>query len=204
MDDDGALLLAWRAGDRSAGKLLFERYFDSIARFFRSKLDGGYDDLVQDVFKGCLAGRERLREATSFRAYLFSIAHNVLRSHFRARQKYKDNYDFGAEHSLLDLVPGVTTMQGEAEEQRALLEALRRLPLNSQLILELRYWESMTTAEIAEVLQVPHPTARSRLRRALELLAAELVRLGQSPTRLRTTLDYLDAWAERLRAPPQD
>lgn len=200
MMDDGALLSAWRAGDRSAGKLLFERYYDSIARFFRGKVSHGGDDLVQEVFTACVAGSERLRAASSFRAYLFGIAHNVLRVHFRRRQRASDTTDIGEECTLQDLSPGVSTLDAAAEEQRLLLEALRRIPLNMQLLIELRYWESMTTAEIAEVVGTPHPTVRSRLRRALERLEQALKQLGASATRIQSTRDNLEHWAQQLRA----
>lgn len=197
--DDGALLSAWRAGDRGAGKQLFERYYDSVVRFFRSKIDHGSDDLVQEVFAACVAGSDRLRSAASFRPYLFAIAHNVLRDHFRRRQRVGETVDIGEESTLQDLSPGVSTLHAEAEEQRLLLEALRRIPLNYQLILELRYWESMTTAEIAEVVGAPHPTARSRLRRAHELLEEALQRLGEAPARLASTQANLERWAQQLR-----
>ena len=44
MEDDLELLEAWRAGDRAAGQRLIGRYFDSIARFFRSKLGDDVED----------------------------------------------------------------------------------------------------------------------------------------------------------------
>ncbi|WP_434417447.1 RNA polymerase sigma factor [Nannocystis pusilla] len=197
--DDGALLTAWRSGDRGAGKQLFERYYDSIARFFRGKIDHGSDDFVQEVFAACVAGSDRLRAAASFRSYLFAIAHNVLRDHFRRRARVAETVDIGEEATLQDLSPGVSTLRAEAEDQRLLLEALRRIPLNYQVIIELRFWESMTTAEIAEVLRTPHPTARSRLRRALELLEAALDRLGEAPARLASTRENLERWAQQLR-----
>jgi RNA polymerase sigma-70 factor (ECF subfamily) len=199
MRDDGALLTAWQAGDRIAGKQLFDRYYDSIARFFRGKVSHGHDDLVQEVFTACVAGSERIRVASSFRAYLFGVAHNVLRVHFRRRLRAADTTDIGEECSLQDLSPGVNTLSAAAEEQRLLLEALRRIPLNMQLLIELRYWESMTTAEIAEVVAIPHPTVRSRLGRALERLEQALAQLGASPARIHSTRDDLEHWAQRLR-----
>jgi RNA polymerase sigma-70 factor (ECF subfamily) len=68
-----------------------------------------------------------------------------------------------------------------------------------QLLIELRYWESMTTAEIAEVVAIPHPTVRSRLGRALERLEQALAQLGASPARIHSTRDDLEHWAQRLR-----
>ena len=65
----------------------------------------------------------------------------------------------------------------------------------AQLILELHYWEEMTSAAIAQVLEVPHGTAQTRIRRARQLLAEELKRQrGEYPG----PLDF-EAWAGSLR-----
>ena len=200
MQDDRELLVAWRSGDKTAGKQLFERHYDGIARFFRSKLGGGVEDLVQQVFVACVNGRDRLRDDSSFRAYLYATAHNVLRNHFRRRHNLSESTDFGEEQALVDLAPGLSTLRGQVEQERLLLEAVRRIPLNYQLVIELRFWERMSTAEIAEVLGAPPATVRSRLQRALQLLKRQMAELGAAPARLRSTLDDLERWAGRLRA----
>ena len=83
----------------------------------------------------------------------------------------------------------------ERREHQILLESLRRLPLDAQLILELHYWEEMTSAAIAQVLEVPHGTAQTRIRRARQLLAQEIERQRSGHP---GPLDF-DAWARSLR-----
>jgi RNA polymerase sigma-70 factor (ECF subfamily) len=56
----------------------------------------------------------------------------------------------------------------------------------------------LKTREIAEILEVPHPTVRSRLRRAQDRLAAELARLAAGPL-LESTLTGLEQWAARCK-----
>lgn len=196
---DEALLEAWRAGDRAAGNELFGRYFTAVYRFFRNKVDRGVEDLVQRTFVACVEGRDRLRADASFRAYLFGAAHHLLRAHYR-RERALAREDDVDDHAICDLGASPTTLLGGREEQRLLLEALRRLPLGEQTLLELYYWERLTGPELAEFLGVPENTARTRLRRARLRLEAELARLADSPERLRSTLDDLDRWAESLRA----
>ena len=53
-------------------------------------------------------------------------------------------------------------------------EALRRLPVDLQLVVELHYWEDHSTAEIAALLELAQGTVKSRLRRAREALEADL------------------------------
>lgn len=195
---DATLLARWRDGDNTAGKQLFERYYAAVIRFFRNKVQGDVADLVQDTFAGCIAGRDRLRDDGSFRPYLFSVAYNVLRDHLRARYRDRDAIEL-AEVSVQELSPGPSSIVARRREQRLLLQALREIPIEHQAVLELRYWEGFKSIEIAEFLGIPHGTARSRLRRARELLETALVRLAPSAAALESTRQDLDGWAERCR-----
>ncbi|MFY0540440.1 RNA polymerase sigma factor [Nannocystis pusilla] len=75
---DSQLLTAWRGGDQAAGEALFARHFASIARFFRNKIHGDIEELIQRTFLGCLEGQQRFSGEGSFRGFLFGIARNVL------------------------------------------------------------------------------------------------------------------------------
>ena len=80
-----------------------------------------------------------------------------------------------------------------------LLEALRRIPLDHQVVLELYYWEKLTAAEVGNVVGVPEGTARTRIRRAKQLLEQEMGKLSESKDQLHTTIANLDNWAASLR-----
>ena len=196
--DDAILLERWHQGDVDAGEELFERYYELVERFFLNKITGDIQDLVQETFTACVEGRARLRDNARFRSYLFSIAYNVLRGHLR--KLYRDGGQLDLDDvSVQQVAPGPGTQLGDQREQRLLLEALRNIPIDYQVILELHYWEQMTTEEMAEVLSRPVGTVRSRLRRARELLEAAMSRLASSPEALQSTLTRIDDWAERCR-----
>jgi RNA polymerase sigma factor (sigma-70 family) len=196
---DEVLFESWRGGDARAGAELFERHYAAIARFFRNKVDGDAPDLIQKTFLGCIEGRERVRGDSSFRTYLFAVAHNVLFKHFRTRARDGARLDFGVT-SVHDLRPTATALLARRGEERALLNALRRIPLEHQIILELYFWEHLTAGEMAEIHGVPEGTIRTRLRRAKQLLEAALGQVAASPEELRDTLGGLDAWASSVRA----
>jgi RNA polymerase sigma-70 factor (ECF subfamily) len=80
-----------------------------------------------------------------------------------------------------------------------LLEGLRSIPLQFQVVLELSFWERMTAREIGEVVGAPEGTVRTRLRRAKELLAKELRRIENLGVPLETTIAQLDDWAAAVR-----
>ena len=199
MTSDSDLIRAWRAGDRRAGSALFERHFDGVRRFFRNKVDQGVEDLVQRTFVACLEGRDRFREEASFRTYLFAIAHNLLREHFRRQRRATEELDL-ERLSIIDLGASPSSLLVARAEEKLLLHGLRQLPIASQVLLELYYWEQLTGAELGVFLGVPEDTARSRLRKAKAQLEAALKRLASDPVDLDSTLAGLDRWAASLRA----
>lgn len=198
MDSDADLLLAWRGGDPQSGATLFKRYFEAINRFFINKVPHDPDDLIQETFMACLRGKDRVRQEGSFRSYLFAIACNTLRVYYR-RRKHLPLESQIDHHSAHQLAPGPSTVMRAREEERLLLEALRRIPLELQMVLELHYWEAMSTTEIAAVLEIPVGTARGRLQRGRGHLLEKLTQLpAPDATRTRLT-DDLDSWAGKLR-----
>jgi RNA polymerase sigma-70 factor, ECF subfamily len=198
MSDDGDLLDRWRAGDMKAGQRLFLRYYDRVERFFINKISAGVADLVQETFLACLEGRDRLRDTSKFRAYLFSVAHNVLNAYLRKRYARGAEIDV-LEDSVQDFSPDPFDVITDHEEERLLLLALRHIPIHYQVILELHYWEKLPTAEISDILDLPVGTVKSRMIRGRELLKQALTRLAESPDLLQSTISNLDDWVEKIR-----
>src|SRR5690606_9547273 len=183
--------------DARAGERLFEHYFDAVFRFFRNKVDEGPEDLVQATFLGCLEARDRFRGDASFRTFVFSVARNVLCNHFRSRQKDARRVDFSVD-SAYGLIPSPSAVVAEHREAQDLLEALRRIPIEYQIALELHYWEDMTAGEPAAVEDIPLGTAKTRLRRGRSLLVESLSALDpKSPRAIED--DVVDARARALR-----
>jgi RNA polymerase sigma-70 factor (ECF subfamily) len=195
---DLELIDAWREGDQHAGSELFERHFDSICRFFANKVDRDVDDLVQRTFMACVEGRERFRQESSFRTYLFGVARNVLRAYLRKRNRDRERIEVGVTSvAELGLDPGL--LLAEREEQTLILQALRRVPLEHQIVLELYYWENLAARELAEILECPEGTIRGRIRRAKQLLMQQLEQLSSSDAILKSTVTGLETWAKSLR-----
>ncbi|MEM9490481.1 MAG: sigma-70 family RNA polymerase sigma factor [Myxococcota bacterium] len=197
---DGELLAKWRNGEQSAGEALFDKYYSLIERFFLNKVTAAVEvaDLVQECFLACVSGRERIREDSKFRSYLFSVAHRILQMHLRKKYRTPQAVNF-EEVSVRDLSPRPSSLVARRREQRLLLESLRSIPVDYQVVLELHYWEKLTTQDIADVVNMPLGTVRSRLRRARELLEQAMSKLASSPDELKSTITRLDDWAERCR-----
>jgi RNA polymerase sigma factor (sigma-70 family) len=198
MTSDVELLRAWRAGDRRAGGELFARHFDTVRRFFANKVDAHVEDLVQRTFIGCVEGRDRFREASTFRTYLFGIAHRVLCAYIRDKRRAGEKVDLQAS-SVVDLGASPTTRLAARGERRLLVEGLRRIPVEDQVVLELYYWEDFSGPELAEFLGVPLAATRSKLRRAKARLAAAIRELRDEQRLVDSASPDLDAWAAELR-----
>jgi RNA polymerase sigma factor (sigma-70 family) len=214
---DEELLLRWRQGTRAAGELLFQRHYRTVWRYFRNKVaPTSVRDLVQDTFVACVRSCERFGQRSTFRTYLLGIAHHVMLDYLRTASRRASHGPADGPVDIAELIldevsPTADDVIATRRERRLLLRALRRLRFSIQVVLELRYWESMTDVEIAEVLGEPLGTVKTRLRTGLISLEAELAELASSPEVLRSTLDSLHRWAHRVKraaapgeAPPRD
>jgi len=191
--EDLVLLDRWCAGDRAAGNELFKRHFESLYRFFSSKVDVEIDELVQETLLACVTQRATFRRQSSFRTYLFAIARYTLYGYWK---RVRPTLDVD-EISVASLSTSVGTRIARRQDQARLLQALRELPVEQQLLLELHYWEGLERSQLAEVFDVEEATTRSRLFRARQALRERLERTAPRPE-THEDADF-DVWARSLR-----
>jgi RNA polymerase sigma-70 factor (ECF subfamily) len=172
VEDDLTMLRRWRDGDRRAGELLCARHFEEIYRFFEHKIPGEADDLTQQTFLACVKARDQFRGQSTFRTYLYSIARNELYMRLRQIPKY-EHVDLEVS-SLDELVTSPSKQLHEQQELAQIRAALRRLPVEQQLLLEFHYWHDLDAAELAELFETSPGTIRVRLLRARRALRAQL------------------------------
>ncbi|EDM76999.1 hypothetical protein PPSIR1_15900 [Plesiocystis pacifica SIR-1] len=200
--EDWQLLDRWRQGDQQAGAALLQRYFGILSRFFHNKVANPDDvaDLVSETMLACTTGKERIRESSSFRSFLFAIAFNQLRRYYRKQRKRELERD-----DFLQCVAGEfdeaspATAVGNKRETSLLVQGLRSLPLEYQIILELTLFEELTGREIGELLDMPTPTVHTRLRRGKARLGAAIEALAANPEEYKSTVTDLEGWAAQLR-----
>jgi RNA polymerase sigma-70 factor (ECF subfamily) len=198
---DRALVEAWRRGEQAAGRALFERYYEPVARFFFNKVgEEEARDLVQKTFVACLEGLAGFRGEGEFRSWLFGIAYRLLCRHYRGAAGERARAADFEQVSVVDLGTSPSRQAAAGEEIRLLLTALQRLPIDYQVVLELHYWEDMTTDEIAATIGLPPGTARSRLRRGRQLLEQELAAVAGASDVVETTLAGMQRWIAAIRA----
>ncbi|GIK17052.1 MAG: RNA polymerase sigma-H factor [Planctomycetota bacterium] len=181
--DDAALIRQVQSGEVRVFAELIRRYQDRVYntcwRFCGHAEDAR--DLTQDTFLHAFRRIGEFRLDSRFYTWLFRIAVNLSISHRRkARHRAAWSLDGASGNDDASGSPGVRLADhaGEPPDERASIaeqrerlgQALRRLDEEHRTVIVLRDIEGLSYTDIAEVLDVPVGTVRSRLHRArLEL-----------------------------------
>ncbi len=198
---DDELLEAWRGGDEAAAETLMRRHFAAIYRFFRHKLPEEVEEATQRTFLGCVESAPRFRGDSSFRGFLFAIARKQLMLALRKKHRAARVFDpdrLSLHEVDAGSVASPTGVIAQREDEQLLLSALRRLPVDFQITVELFYWEELPIADIAVVLEIAEGTVKSRLGRARAMLKVQIEALAASPGVAQTTMRGFEDWARRL------
>ena len=148
---------------------LFEEHFDAIYGYLARRV--GPDlarDLAAETFTRAYAGRKRFDPGRGEpRAWLFGIANNLLRHHYRDEER-----------RLRAFARVVIPPRDAAPEEPSVAEALAVLSREERDVLLLFAWADLSYEQIAEALALPVGTVRSRLNRARTRMREELAKEG--------------------------
>jgi RNA polymerase sigma-70 factor (ECF subfamily) len=173
-----------QAGDRKAFDDLVLRYQDRVYNMSHRILGNREDalDISQEVFLTVYRGLQRFEARSRFGTWLYRVTVNRCRDELRRRgsRKHRQPYSLDAaaeddralEPRSNDPAPAERAVA--AETQRLVEEAISRLPGDAREVLVLRDTEDLSYDEIAEIIEVPVGTVRSRLNRARTLLRERL------------------------------
>ena len=169
-----------RRGDPDALAAAISRYQHRLYRYLLRFVGdpSAAEDLFQQTWLRVMESLRRYDARRSFEAWLFSVAHNLAVDHLRKLRP----------DSLDDVLPSGRSRGEELagsyrdaleqvlewERAGAVAAALRELPAIHREVLTLRFEEDLKLEQMAEIVQVPLPTVKSRLQRALEGLRRRL------------------------------
>lgn len=173
---DEELMLLLANGGQSAFDDLYRRYSKPMLNFFYRLLDNDRElaeDLLHDLFLKIIEMPERFDANRAFRTWFYTLAGNMVRNEYRRNQMGRSY-----EKSLSDLeepaVDGTErAFDRELFHQRLLLE-LERLEPEQKILYNLRFHEELTIPQIAEIMDCPDGTVKSRLFQLNRLLAKKL------------------------------
>ena len=183
-------------GDKEAFNLLVLKYQRKVGRLVRRLVSNSdeADDVVQDAFIKAYRALPQFRGDSAFYTWLYRIAVNTAKNHLVSRGKRPISLseltsNEGGDESFEVPVVTIDNNTPEAElMSRQIAEAVNRavsaLPEELQTALSLREIDGLSYEEIAEAMNCPIGTVRSRIFRAREAVAAELKPLlNASPDR---------------------
>ena len=174
-DDELMQRVSCKDDDR-AFDLLYRRHARRLMGFFFRQLDRNEAvaaDFTQDAFMRIWTARNKF-VGTNFRTWLFTIAFNLVKNHYRHAEHQQHYEQFLALHQAVTEDSNVVeTLDGEAFD-RALKQELERMSPDALLLFSLRFEEELSVPQIAEVMAIPEGTVKSRLHTLTQTLKKKL------------------------------
>ncbi len=176
---DKELVRRVQAGDKGAFDLLFSRYqhkiVNLVGRYLRDSED--VQDVVQEAFIKAFRALPRFRGESAFYTWLYRIAINTAKNHLVARSRRPPGVDVeveDAEHfDGADALRDVENPEAELSRDELSAEidaAIAALPDDLRSAVTLREFDGLTYEQIADIMECPVGTVRSRIFRAREAI----------------------------------
>ena len=175
--DDRELVAAAQRGDRDALDALLRRHYDLVHAVCR-RIAGGTrdaDDAAQEAMIGIVRGLPRFDGRSSVSTWMYRIATNAALDELRRRRRRPTLHVVDDDGPPREEADPVAHRRVDAVVDRlALDDALRRLPEEFRAAVVLRDVADLDYADIAEVLEVPLGTVKSRIARGRAQLVTML------------------------------
>jgi RNA polymerase sigma-70 factor (ECF subfamily) len=175
---DNELVERTKVGDLRSYEELVRRYERLVGRvvYPYAGSDAAVEDLVQETFLRAYDRLQTFNPEYRFKTWLLAIANNLGIDTLRRR---RDVVEFNPElHAPLTRGPEAAAV--DTDRARSVQDSVMALPETYSVPLVLRYAESLTYAEIAEILDITVPALKSRLFRARNMLAEKLEEKGET------------------------
>ncbi len=180
---DQALVKRVQRGDRSAFDLLVRKYQHKVAnligRYVRNRAE--VEDVAQETFIRAYRAIRAFRGDSAFYTWLYRIAVNTAKNHLEAQGRRPPGVDIEIESA--ELLASAEPLRDTATPERNALTAeiaatvgrvIEGLPADLRTAITLREIEGLSYEEIAEVMECPIGTVRSRIFRARDAIDQEL------------------------------
>jgi len=175
IENEPQLVKSLSKGNLLAFNTLFREYSGRLYRFAYGylKSEAESEELVQEVFTKIWEKRAELKKELSFKSYLFTIAFNIIRKHFRTR-KYISEYFKSRIWDDLDMETSQKITYNSLYQY--ITELVNQLPERRKEVFIKSRFEGLSIKEIAEELKISHKTVENQLTDALKFLRANFNR----------------------------
>jgi len=179
---DEQLVVRAQEGDVRAFELLVRKYQNKIIQLVSRLVgDGDAPDVAQETFIRAWRALKGFQGNSAFYTWLYRIGINTAKNHLVSRNRRQGNNDidiadaelYGHTEQLADhATPEATLLSEEIKEK--VTAAIEGLPPDLRRAITLRELEGLSYEEIAEAMNCPIGTVRSRIFRAREVIDAVL------------------------------
>ena len=190
-DSDVELMLKIKEGSKSAFNKLVKRHQKVIVNFYYKNLwdKSSAEDLAQELFIRLFKSAKNYEPNAKFTTFMFRIARNLLIDYYRSRRNkpgtvsIQGGSDAGDDAlQLIDTIPSKDAQPAEASEtselEEAIKDAIDKLPDDQREVFIMGEYEKMQYKEIAEVLDIPLGTVKSRMHAAYMKLRTLLAKFS--------------------------
>ena len=181
-ETDEQLMARAMQGNRTALACLVERYYATVLGYLYRLVGHNRplaEDLSQEAFLR-LAQQDGYDARRAFRPWLFAIATNLARDHFKAAATRHTQAGLeGAALAIADVAPGPEEHALASEQGAAVAAAIGQLGEEYRAAILLRFYHGLSIQEIAQALDIPLGTAKSRLSVGTRRLRTLLVDTSQ-------------------------
>jgi RNA polymerase sigma-70 factor, ECF subfamily len=181
---DEDLVVAFQSGDIPAFDQLVRRWDRKIQGVIY-RIVGNHDearDLSQEAFLKAYRALGTFKQEARFSSWLYQIAINATRDRLRRRRRRTDlsldDVEERGETALRDAGPSALDLIESNDLSRVVAAAMAALPEEQREVVILKEYQGLTFPEIAETLDVPLSTVKTRLYRGLGQLRVRLQRQG--------------------------
>ena len=175
MENESQLVYNLSKGNLLAFNTLYKEYSGRLYRFAVGylKSETEAEELVQEVFTIIWEKRADLKEELSFKSFLFTIAFNIIRKHFRTKSYF-------AKYFKSELNPDLDMQTSQKITYNSLhqyiTELVNKLPERRREIFVKSRFQGLTIIEIAEEMKISHKTVENQLTDALKFIRINLNR----------------------------
>lgn len=180
---DEAIVKRVQQGDVSAYNILVIKYQHKVAQIISKFVGNSADvsDVAQEAFIKAYKAINNFRGESSFYTWLYRIVVNAAKTYLESNSKRKNHIDVDSEEFQSIDSQGVLTSREspdkiiESQElQQVILSAMNELPEELRQAIMLREVEGMSYEDMADLLQIPIGTVRSRIFRARQFIEEKM------------------------------
>ncbi len=173
---DGDLILRLCHEDLSALEILFERYKTQVHRTALAITHdvAAADDILQDTMLKVYQYANRIDTALPLAPWLYRVTVNLAYSWTTRTRNRWTSIENMVDHLISPVLHAPDKVAEANEESGRIRDAIESLSVNQHVVVVLHYLEGMDLQQIAEVLELPVGTVKSRLHYAREALRRQL------------------------------